>query len=155
MKLFHFLAGTVVAAGLWGGPAQAVVLCDCCARDMANKAETARYCTEACKRQQRGEFCAPLVLPDIKVRYGNNPLLGIDLKYLSLKGLTPMQRERVRRWAERARWQGERVFQRARKKALMGKIGKQEFARAEKRRDAIVVNYQHIMRAYREAARAR
>ena len=147
-----FLLLMLFSPQLTGRPALAQLLCDCC-----TPSSLARTCQKACEAQgaldPSGEgFCRPVILPDFRAgKRRTNPLNGIDLKYLDLSGLTPAQLERVRRWAERARRQSEARFRRIKAKARRGRISKEAFAQAEARRDEVVTNYHHIIRAYRDA----
>ena len=122
----------------------AVVLCDCCA------APKGGACEKACARQEGG-LCAPLILPDARRKARGNPLDGTNLKYLELSGLSPLQLEKVRKWAEHWRARAERRFRRALRLARRGRLSRQALADAEKRRDKALVNYQHVIRAYRAA----
>ncbi len=135
----------VVSWGLFAAvPAGAVALCDCCA------APGGKACASACAERQEG-FCAPLLLPEARQKVRGNPLNGVSLKYLELSGLSPLQLEKVREWAEHWRVRAERRFRRALRKARRGRLSRQALARAEKRRDEAIVNYQHVIRAYRAA----
>jgi len=125
-----------------GLPARAIMICDCC----VGKAPPA--CQSACQKATK-EFCQPQIV--LKGRRRGNPLNGVNLKYLDLSGLTPAQLEKVRKWAEKARRKAERRFRKARLRIRRRHKGKSAFAPAQARRDAAIVNYQHIMRAYRQA----
>jgi hypothetical protein len=134
-------------------PSRAQMLCDCCGnRPLADT------CVKACAgatSDSGTSLCRPVILPDVRDRARRNPLAGPDLKYLDLTGLSPRQLERVRRWAEKWRARAERRFRRIRARARRGRVNAEAFARAEARRDAVVVNYQHVIRAYRAAHAAR
>ena len=138
------LVAWALAAAVWSQPVQAVMICDCCAKDRPE------LCTDPCKEATQ-PICTPVILPDVRGWEKTNPLLRYDLKYLELKGLTPQQLERVRRWAEKQRRRAERKYRRMRARAVRGRISKAVFRKAEARRDKVVVNYQHIIRAYRAA----
>ncbi len=138
------LAAAMLAGTIWSGAAQAVMICDCCAKDKPE------LCTGPCKELTQ-PICTPVILPNVRGWEKSNPLLRYDLKYLELKGLTPRQLERVRRWAEKQRRRAEREYRRMRARAVRGRISKEAFRKAEARRDKVVVNYQHIIRAYRAA----
>ncbi len=145
MKRAILMAGALVAA-VWSLPAQAVMICDCCAKDRPE------LCTGPCKEAAQ-PICTPVILPDVRGWEKTNPLLRYDLKYLELNGLTPQQLEKVRRWAEKQRRRAEREYRRMRARAIRGRISREAFRKAEARRDKVVVNYQHIIRAYRTAKR--
>ena len=145
MKRAILVAGALMVFA-WSLPAQAVMICDCCAKDRPE------LCTGPCKEATR-PICTPVILPDVRGWEKTNPLLRYDLKYLELNGLTPRQLERVRRWAEKQRRRAEREYRRMRARAVRGRISKEAFRKAEARRDKVVVNYQHIIRAYRTARR--
>jgi len=139
-------------------PATAQVLCDCCgqkpeqAEAQTQASALPEACREPCRQAERtAGICRPVILPDARDRARRNPLLGVDLKYLDLSGLTGRQLERVRRWAEKWRARAERRFRRARAQLLRGRIDAEAFRKAEARRDAVVVNYQHVIRAYKAA----
>jgi hypothetical protein len=144
-------ATLLLAAGLALGaaslPAKAIMLCDCCAKDAGEA------CAKACENISKA-FCRPVVVMDKTAKSKANPLNGINLKYLDLSDLTPLQREKVRKWAEKLRKKAEKDFRMTRLLILWGHKDKSAFAPAEKTRDQAVVNYDHIMRAYRAAARA-
>ena len=141
----------LLAAGLGlsaaGMPAKAIELCDCCAKAQPDKA-----CETACAQVSEA-FCRPVVVMDAESKTDGNPLNGIDLKYLDLGGLTPLEREKVRRWAEKNRRKAEKAFRMTRLQILWGHKDKSAFGPAEKKRDEAVVNYNHIMRAYRAAVK--
>ncbi len=143
MKRAILLAGAL-AAFVWSQPAQAVMICDCCAKDRPE------LCTGPCKEAAQ-PICMPVILPDVRGWEKTNPLLRYDLKYLELNDLTPKQLEKVRRWAEKQRRRAEREYRRMRARAIRGRISREAFRKAEARRDKVVVNYQHIIRAYRAA----
>ena len=138
----------LLAAGLALGaaslPARAIQLCDCCAADKTDA------CAAACAKVSKA-FCRPVVVMDKSSQAKGNPLNGIALKYLDLSGLTPLEREKVRIWAEKNRKKAERAFRMTRLQILWGHKDKSAFGPAEKLRDEAVVNYDLIMRAYREA----
>ncbi len=138
---------TVIIAALAGWaaasmPARAIMICDCC----ASKAPAA--CESACQRATK-EFCQPQIVLDKKSK--GKPLNGFNLKYLDLSGFTPAQLEKVRKWAEKERRKAERRFRKARLMILWGHKDKSTFGPAQAQRDEAIVNYQHIMRAYRQA----
>ncbi len=142
--------GTVIIVALaalagWaasGSSARAVMICDCCAK----KAPAA--CEKACRKATK-EFCQPQIVLNKKGK--GKPLNGVSLKYLDLSGLSPAQLEKVRKWAEKERRKAERRFRKARLMILWGHRDKSTFGPAQTQRDKAIVNYQHIMRAYRQA----
>ncbi len=140
--------GTILAAalalGVWSAPADAIMICDCCA------ASPPAGCADGC-RGRTGEGCAPVIVMKKAARSAQNPLNGLSLKYLDLSGLSRAELEKVRIWAEGLRRRAEREFRRTRLRILRGRAEKNAFAPAEKKRDEAIVNYQHIIRAYREA----
>ncbi len=153
----------LLAAGLglaisFAAPATAQMLCDCCGQktEQATPEIKAPALPEACREpcrqgEQAAGLCRPVILPDVRDQAQRNPLLGVNLKFLDLNGLSRPQLERVRRWAEKWRAQAERRYRRAKARLLRGRLDAEAFRREEARRDAVVVNYQHVIRAYRAA----
>ncbi len=140
------LVAVALAVTAWSLPARAVMICDCCAKDRPE------LCTGPCKEAAQ-PICTPVILPNVRGWEKTNPLLRYDLKYLELTNLSPKQLEKVRRWAEKQRRRAERRFRRMRARAIRGRISREAFRKAEARRDKVLVNYQHIIRAYRTAKR--
>ena len=143
-------------AALWltvtGGAASAQVLCDCC----GDAAALAKACEKPCAEMRAEPLCRPLILPRGTAdgaRRGDNPLAGTNLKYLDLRDLSPRELERVRRWAERWRAQAERRYARSLRLRRRHRITVRRLHEVQGWRDGVVVNYQHVIRAYREALR--
>ncbi len=159
VRALRLAAGLIVMTVFCGLPASAQMLCDCCGSDVSRittdrKAPPALpdVCREPCRKAKRtAGLCRPVILPDVRDRARRNPLLGVDLKYLDLSGLSRPQLERVRRWAETWRARAERRYRRAKASLERGRLSPEAFGKAEARRDAIIVNYQHVIRAYRAA----
>ncbi len=145
-------AAALVAAGFFtvSGSAFAgsVGICSCC------EGEQTATCKPVCEAAQSDiGFCRPAVVVDgdTGTPKGANPLASPSLKYLSLSGESRMELEATRRFFERWRRIAEARFGKAQAEYLAGKSTKAAYEEALAERNAVLVNYQHGIRAYRAA----
>jgi hypothetical protein len=140
-------------AMLDGRPAAAMGLCDCCGA----KDQLTEDCRAACDAAEiEVPMCRPAMVydGDAGANGDDNALAGASLKFLSMGRPGRLELERFRQWFEKWRSQAEAAFQVALNRRLGGRLGAEDFAMAEARRDAVLVNYQHGMRRYIELLRA-
>lgn len=143
------LAGVVLWASMAGDGA-AVMICKCCGDGVVEQ------CKAACQQAMGPSgLCRPTVAFGQEAAKSQGDGLGeVNLKYLWLAKASKPQLEKFRVYLENRRRAAERRFATANWRYRHKRISAEDFRKAEARRDKILVNYYHAMRAYIAALRA-
>ena len=141
--------GGFLLAGSISGPASAAGVCNCC------NGSVEELCKAACEAaNSAGGACRPAAwYGDANAIGGDRPLNGFSFKGLDLSDASRQELEALRRWLEVQRRATEVRARRTERDLKRGKASLDEFKASQTVREEAIINYQHGIQAYIEAAR--